>query len=544
MDSTAASAKRARRAPPAAGDADRISGLDDDVLLRVLELVGDARDAVRTGALSRRWLGLWARAPVLRFASSGPVPTAAGGGEEHRAALERYVSFVNGVLARRARSGCAVECLAISYTKTDAARNPERLLQAAYVDAAQGWIRYAFEHGVKSFAVDLRVPPKLDEDGNEPARLETMRLALGGAGLQLPTAMKFASLTDLSLERIEIARGGAHLLGRLVSPANCPRLQKLRMSKLRLPSPDEGMQIDADVLSELWVEGVNVRSLELRTPSLRVLHIDICSHEQLRVSAPRLEEATFFQRSCPPPRLEVDGDLAHVRSLKLYLMAHRPPDSYSDSDSDSDSNSDSDEAENDTNTLHVNDTSILLLKHCSSLTCLDVILGGRKVCKDDVDMIKSSVPHLAHVTSLTVNVSDVFERHDFGAGVASLLTRFKNLRHLSLHLPLFVSLLYDYDPREALDQCDHPDHWASHEISMTDLQEVELTGLTGTDCELWFMKAVLTSAGGLRKVAATFNPKCKQPERKMDAFESMLLDQGMWTSHREAFTLINTSMNL
>ena len=104
--------------------------------------------------------------------------------------------------------------------------------------------------------------------------------------------------------------------------------------------------------------------------------------------------------------------------------------------------------------------------------------------------------------------------------------------------------LYDYDPPEGLDQCDHPDHWASDEISMTHLQEVELTGLTGTGCELGFMKAVLTSAGGLRKVAATFNPKCKQPERKMDAFESMLLDQGMWTSHREAFTLINTSMNL
>ena len=59
-------------------------------------------------------------------------------------------------------------------------------------------------------------------------------------------------------------------------------------------------------------------------------------------------------------------------------------------------------------------------------------------------MIKSSVPHLAHVTSLTVNVSDVFERHDFGVGVASLLTRFKNLRHLSLHLPLFVSLVSTY----------------------------------------------------------------------------------------------------
>jgi hypothetical protein len=31
----------------------------------------------------------------------------------------------------------------------------------------------------------------------------------------------------------------------------------------------------------------------------------------------------------------------------------------------------------------------------------------------------------------------VFERHDFGVGVATLLTRFKNLRHLGLHLPFF-----------------------------------------------------------------------------------------------------------
>ncbi|RLM56230.1 hypothetical protein C2845_PM10G03490 [Panicum miliaceum] len=74
MGSTAAAeedarvAKRARLAPPA-GDADLISGLDDDVLLRVLGLAGDARDAARTGALSRRWLGLWTRAPALRFAS-------------------------------------------------------------------------------------------------------------------------------------------------------------------------------------------------------------------------------------------------------------------------------------------------------------------------------------------------------------------------------------------------------------------------------------------------------------------------------------------
>lgn len=57
-------------------------------------------------------------------------------------------------------------------------------------------------------------------------------------------------------------------------------------------------------------------------------------------------------------------------------------------------------------------------------------------------MIKRRVPHLPQVTSLTINVSVMFvnKRHGFGASVASLLTRFNNLRHLSLNLPFFVDL--------------------------------------------------------------------------------------------------------
>ncbi|CAL5051214.1 unnamed protein product [Urochloa decumbens] len=514
MDSTAAedetrAAKRARLTPSAAGgDADLISGLDDGVLLHVLGLVPDASDAVRTGALSRRWLRLWTLVPALRFASR--ISTGAD-------ALERYAAFVNGVLAQRARSGRAIESL--------------QPIMPACVDAAQGWIRNAFRYGVKSFVLDLRLPPNFSgEHGHHeilldggfpgPLTLETMRLVLGDAKLRLPSTVNFASLVDLSLERIEIAAGGAHLLGRLVSSASCPHLQKLRMSKLRLPSFNEEMQLGAEVLSELWVDDVSVRSLELRAPSLRVLHIDICCHELLRVSAPRLEELAFFQLGVPPSRLVVDGDLAHVQSLKLFLKAHRPS-RYGETE---------------------NDTSILLLKQCSSVTCLGVNLEGPKVCEKDVDMIKSSVPHLAHVTSLTVNVSDVFERHDFGVGVASLLTRFKNLRHLSLRLPFFDSLLYDM--REELDlECEHLDYWTSHDISMAHLQVVELTGLTGTECELWFMKAVLTSARGLRKVAISFNSKCEQHEDKMNAFDSMLHEKGMRTSHREAF-MLNTCMNL
>jgi hypothetical protein len=188
-----------------------------------------------------------------------------------------------------------------------------------------------------------------------------MRLALGGAQLRLPAAMTFASLTNLSLERIGIAAGGAALLGHLVSSATCPRLQKLRVRWIYLPAFHEEMAIEADVLSELWMEDVRIlMSLKLRTPRLRVLHIYKCFHVALRISAPRLEElAIIFQPACPPRWLEIDGDLPCVRSLKICLWSHLSRFSgYREAD---------------------NDKNMLLLRQCSSLTCLQVFLRGAKV---------------------------------------------------------------------------------------------------------------------------------------------------------------------
>ncbi|CAL5029810.1 unnamed protein product [Urochloa decumbens] len=46
---------------------DRISSLPDDVLLFVLARLRSAREAARTGVLSRRWLDLWKQLPELSF---------------------------------------------------------------------------------------------------------------------------------------------------------------------------------------------------------------------------------------------------------------------------------------------------------------------------------------------------------------------------------------------------------------------------------------------------------------------------------------------
>ncbi|KAF8698148.1 hypothetical protein HU200_035663 [Digitaria exilis] len=471
-DAEARASKRARLTTPPAGDAvDLISGLDDDVLLRVLSLLPDASDAVRTGALSRRWRGLWARVAALRFASRPASES------DPCAALERYVSFVDGVLARRTRSDCAIEDLAISYT-TDPDEHYLKLKQlmlASFPDdedvteeeEEEDGYYYGSDndgkngHGYKGCQKEPEVV-LLDELPTSPTRLEAFRLALGGATLRLPTTVKFASLTDLSLERMKIPDGGAHLLARLVSPASCPRLTKLRMIDLWVPDPsDQEMRLEANVLSELWMEDVTpLRSLELKTPNLRILHIDACYSE--------------------------------------------------------------------------NDINVVLLNQCISVTCLAVTLRGPKVFKEDMDIISNRVPHLPQITSLIINVTDWAERHDFGAGVASLLTRFNNLRRLSLQLPVFDSL-WEKGANALCDRQLQKCHWTSYEISMAHPQEVELTGLTGAECELSFVKVVFASAKRLYKVAISFNPKCQHPGR-MDAFERMLLD-GAWTIHRGAFML-------
>jgi hypothetical protein len=95
---------------------------------------------------------------------------------------------------------------------------------------------------------------------------------------------------------------------------------------------------------------------------------------------------------------------------------------------------------------------------------------------------------------------------------------------------LYVFVLQDHKTTTGLDLlCDHQYHWKYSKFSMAHLREVELTGLTGTDCEFWFMKTVLARAKRLHKVAISFNPNCWQHEGNMDAFECILLDGGMWT---------------
>jgi hypothetical protein len=182
-----------------------------------------------------------------------------------------------------------------------------------------------------------------------------MRLALGGTRVRLPATVAYMSLADLSLERINVVGSGVDLAG-LLSPASCPSVERLRLKNLSFSSQGD-LRLESGVLTELWLENVcSLEALDLRSPSLRFLHVKDCRHEALKISTPNLQELRFVQTT-HPLQLEVEGDLLSVRRLNLHLYSH----AYAGREE------------------TANDVSALLLEHCSSATSLDVILHVPKV---------------------------------------------------------------------------------------------------------------------------------------------------------------------
>ncbi|KAJ0865556.1 putative F-box domain, leucine-rich repeat domain superfamily, F-box-like domain superfamily [Helianthus annuus] len=69
-------------------EGDRLSGLQDDLILQILSFVG-LKDAIGTSVLSPRWRYIWTSTPHLSF-SSEDFPT-----------IDKFSNFVNHVLSRR-----------------------------------------------------------------------------------------------------------------------------------------------------------------------------------------------------------------------------------------------------------------------------------------------------------------------------------------------------------------------------------------------------------------------------------------------------------
>jgi hypothetical protein len=144
-----------------------------------------------------------------------------------------------------------------------------------------------------------------------------------------------------------------------VSSPCCPRLHKLRLRQLSFDlSTMEVLRIEADTLLELSLESMfELQFLELRTPSLQVLHFeDSFDLNGFTVSAPRLENL----RLCVQRPLHIDDvhdQLSSVGTLKIQMFSH-----------------------GETDAEDRNDASIHVLQCCRLTRCLEVSFEIPKVC--------------------------------------------------------------------------------------------------------------------------------------------------------------------
>ncbi|XP_006651961.2 F-box/FBD/LRR-repeat protein At3g52680-like [Oryza brachyantha] len=460
------------------GGADLISRLCDDVLLRILRLLPNAEDVVRTGALSRRWRHLWRRAPVLHFRDRA-------GGDSGR-----FVSFVDGVLARR--DDAVIEHLAISSSVfSDVV---DFLFDDTATAAVNGWIRYGMQRVAKSFALTLQPATMamaiLDVLAVLPgsARLETVSLDMGRAylfGLPSAAAPLFGSLTDLALANVHVGDVGGDLLRRLFSPACCPRLKKLRLH--RISGAPEKLVVDSGELLELsmsWIvreeQEHQLPQLEIKieTPRLRVLRINhIYSISKLMISAPRTEELklTFLSMFA----YEVDaGEMPCVRELNdVVLHLLRLPQEPS---------------------LIVHEHPSSIFRCCKFLRRLQLRLHlyeGKEYNEDTIVDMMTDIPQLQHLTYLSVQFSGPIEC-GLVAITAHLLSQCKFLKHLELD----IRRCRPGGPEIPLSESEN-----GHGIILLEnLQEISITNIHLRDYEVRLLKFLHASSPALEKMKVTF----------------------------------------
>lgn len=72
--------------------------------------------------------------------------------------------------------------------------------------------------------------------------------------------------------------------------------------------------------------------------------------------------------------------------------------------------------------------------------------------------------------------------------------------------------------------CNHQERWVFCEISLSNLIRAEFRGLTGTVCELRFLRSLLESAADLEKVIVRFSVNNYNIDGWVDYFLNMVLE--------------------
>ncbi|GJN32642.1 hypothetical protein PR202_gb21158 [Eleusine coracana subsp. coracana] len=208
---------------------DRISNLPDDLLLRILVLV-PLVEVVRTSVLSRRWVHVWTRLPMLEFADDEASPVAS------------FANLVAGVIRGYATDVDMPDVLisvrgCFQYTLDEAVR----IAASAFLVAQRATTTTTrFGFFVSRHAVNLELDETEDEDDEciPPPTLHMpcfpmvteFALSFRGVELRMPRTGVFEKLTKLYIFGVQFTDGGDGINNAIIR--QCPCHQDLELHRV------------------------------------------------------------------------------------------------------------------------------------------------------------------------------------------------------------------------------------------------------------------------------------------------------------------------
>uniref|UniRef100_A0A0E0Q9L5 F-box domain-containing protein n=1 Tax=Oryza rufipogon TaxID=4529 RepID=A0A0E0Q9L5_ORYRU len=264
------------------GGPDRISSLPDELLHHVLSFV-TTPEAVRTSALSRRWVGVWKRVPRLHLL------------EEEATSAGHIPDHFDGIL-RRYAADVDIADLAISYhwdwPEVDG-------------DRASAWAAFAARSVTGRFYLAVTTQVGHDDDAvlDLPCfeRATEISLYSSGMAVRLPALDDaaagggFTRLTRLRMSELRFSDAGEGISG--VVSRRCPSLECLELEHI---DGMEALTLRSDSLLSLRLAYVPLRRLDVAAGNMRKMRVKYCfdgtsrcpwtGGAAMRLAAPALEE--------------------------------------------------------------------------------------------------------------------------------------------------------------------------------------------------------------------------------------------------------------
>ncbi|TVU41456.1 hypothetical protein EJB05_14975, partial [Eragrostis curvula] len=466
----------AMRPNPPSSDADagedRLSALPDDILVLILLRLGTSA-AGQTSVLSRRWRVVWALLPELIFPHAREPNRIRDALEAHQAALRRLSVEI------QSASPDSVAAWLLVAARRLAGRLKFRNLVPQGNDA------------VEDEDTD-EVEVKEDEEGCEQRgsfelpcfeSATAVSLDLGFLGLSVPAAGVCSRLTKLSLSRARF--DGPCELGDAISSPRCPFLTKLSVRD------SEGLTIltiNSRSLLRVNLRGLRgLRRLAIEAPvlaRLTVSHSFFFGHDQpvASISAPQLEWLLWLD-SYEPSSMHLDKMERIERLAPFLFFVYGGQRSISN-----------------------NQSCLRLLQHFKVIETLILSLIYLEGL-DNCSYLMDDMTVLPGITNLHLRV--IANGHAFGASTFHVLRMCSGIRLLNLKLEMEAQTACSFGCI-----CGQHAHWKTEELVLYCLQEVEITGLMGSECEISFVKQLLNWATVLKKLTVIFEHSVAENEAK------------------------------